>query len=146
MGRLVDAVKKPHEGALASMTDNRAKDYLQRVAKYVPGEVIAAYLAINGFLISVPQEARIVLLLINFFACLVLTPIYLAQMAEANQPKCTHLIVATVAFVVWAYTVSGDSGIFGMSVLNWYNSGVASALLVLFSLISGVIVPKFPEE
>ena len=109
-------------------------DTATKVAKLVPAELITAYTALIGFAANA-GSARVWCSVGAFVLCLVLTPIYLNKMADAGKPKMAHLIVSSVAFVVWAYFISGQQ-ILGQ---NWYNSGIASMILLGFSLVTAVI-------
>lgn len=122
-------------GVPAEPPDN----YPERVAKYIPGEVVALYVGAAGVLKTVgAEDASLVLVLywVFFGLGLVLTPIYLARMAKAGEPKWVHLIVSTVAFVVWAYALGGLPELMG-----WYRPWIGSLALLAFSGISGAIKP-----
>ncbi len=139
--QVASASSAPAAGASAS-----AKGWMERVAKYVPSEVVAAYLALVGFIPGAPADARSGLAIGTFVLCWILTPIYLNGMAPADHPKMKHIGVSTIAFPVWAYAAGGDNGIFGPLALNWYNVAIASMILVAFSAISGAFVPKHGEK
>jgi hypothetical protein len=108
--------------------------YLEKVAKLVLTEVVVGYVTLIGLVPLITVTGQVWLYLVAFVLGLVLTPLYLNYQAEAGRPKKTHLIVSTIAFVVWAYAVSGPT-----TVPGWYNPAAASFVLVAFSLISGVI-------
>lgn len=110
------------------------QDYFEKVAKLVPSEVIAGYLAMSGFVPDISDEdSQSTLFRVIFFFCLVLTPLYLNYMAEAGRPRVIHLVVSSIGFVVWAVATTGDNLITG------YEAAYGSILLVAFSLISGII-------
>ncbi|MDT0676981.1 hypothetical protein [Autumnicola musiva] len=116
----------------------RVKSYLEKVSSLVPAEIIAGYLAMLGFLEK--EEGSVIvekqgLLIGIFFFCLILTPLYLNFQAEAGKPKIMHLVLSSLAFIIWAYVTSGEkfSGIY-------YDADVASISLIAFSLVS-VLVP-----
>jgi hypothetical protein len=117
-----------------------ADGYFARVAKYIPGEIVALYIGAAGILKTVGKEdARLVPPVYwgIFLICLVLTPIYLSRTALKGQPKRIHLIVSTVAFVVWAYALGGLPDL-----MSWYRSWLGSLGLLAFSAISGAIEPS----
>ncbi len=109
-------------------------DTAAKVAKLVPAELITGYTALLGFAANA-GSAQFWCSVAAFAVCLILTPIYLNTMADPNKPKAMHLIVSTVAFVVWAYFISGQQ-ILGP---HWYNPPIASMILLIFSLITAVI-------
>lgn len=117
-----------------------ASAYLEKVAKLIPGEVVAAYIAILGIVASeTDAHSRTITLWIVFVACLVATPIYLYFQAVANKPKWVHLFLSSVGFAVWAFAVSGNE-LVGPPI---YTPQTGSIVLILFSLISGAIPLKY---
>jgi len=136
MGRLVQA--KPADARLFSTTvRDPGKEYLERVSRYIPGEIIAAYLAGIAAVSSAPDAGlRVVLYWVLFLGCLVLTPIYLRYMAVEQEPRRLHMLVGSVGFCVWAYSLGGL-----FRELSIYQAAIASILLIFFSLVSGLIAP-----
>jgi len=116
------------------------KGYLEKVAKLVPSEVLAAYMTMIGLVSSIrkiPEMHHFWIYIGIFLICIPITIWYLHFQAEKDKPKITHIIVSTFAFVIWAYAISGH--------VVWpqvYDTGIASIVLVLFSLISGKIPLK----
>lgn len=112
-----------------------SSEYFEKVAKLVPAELIAGYVALIGFVPLIRNSNLHPWFFgASFLLCLVLTPIYLNSQAEKGRPKRNHLVVSTVAFVFWAYAVSGST--------TWpaiHDPAIASILLVAFSLVSGRI-------
>jgi hypothetical protein len=114
---------------------NAAKDYLEKVAKLIPSEVLAVYLGLIGWVPAVRFAVSKTWLYAGvFLVCLVLTPLYLSAMADKNKPKRIHLIVSTIAFPIWAYSVSG-----GSVIPRAYDPAVAGMLTLIFTAISGLI-------
>lgn len=114
---------------------NPAKDYLEKVAKLIPSEVLAVYLGLIGWVPAVRFAVSKTWLYAGvFLLCLVLTPLYLSAMADKNKPKRIHLIVSTIAFPIWAYSVSG-----GSVIPRAYDPAVAGMLTLIFTAISGLI-------
>jgi hypothetical protein len=141
MARLVRPRAVNLDGSLAGADENPVKAYFERVALYVPSEIVAAYITVLGLISSTPPRAQGPIAVAIFVLCLILTPVYLSRFAAPNEPRATQLIVSTLAFIIWAYAVGADNGLFGNDILNWYNGAIASILLVVFTLISGAIVP-----
>jgi hypothetical protein len=116
--------------------------YLDRVGKYVPVEVVAAYLALNG-LFPTP-DSRSVLWMRGFFAlCWALTPIYVWRLSQGTPPKPWRIQAAmsSVAFPIWAFAIGGIA-FQGLDVPK----AVASALLIVFSLVAGLVQPSPPTR
>lgn len=115
--------------------ESKLNRYLEKVAKLVPSEIIAGYLAMVGFVpqIGIPEIHQTIFYVI-FFLCLVLTPVYLNRQSQKGKPKKIHLIVSTLAFIIWAYVTTGNT-----LIPDYYDAALGSIALIAFSLISGVI-------
>jgi hypothetical protein len=114
-------------------------DYLDKVARLIPSEIIAGYLTMIGFVGSVKNtQTQIIIAWVVFAIGLILTPLYLNKVAEADKPKRNHLILSTVAFLVWAYVTTGKQLLETISP-DIFDQAVASIVLVAFSLVSAVI-------
>jgi hypothetical protein len=119
----------------AGTPQSTTKEYLEKIAKLVPSEVLALYLALVGWVPAVkPAISKSWLYAGCFVVCLVLTPLYLSKMADKGKPKRRHLVISTLAFGVWAYSVSGANVI-----PNWYDPALAGMATLLFTGISGLI-------
>lgn len=140
--RIVQEVEVPtgaghFMGGKASRPSKSAtKEYLERVAKYVPAEVVAAYLAGNGIAADSSQAKW--LLPTIFAACAIATPFYITSFCRTRMERLVNSCMATIAFFVWAYATGG--GLF--KYLELYNGPAASVALIIFSLLSGIVEPK----
>jgi hypothetical protein len=113
-------------------------DYLNKVATLVPAEIIAGYLTMFGLVSSIRNiGTQIIFYWIVFAAGVILTPFYMNQVATVNKPKIIHIIISTLAFVVWAYVTTGK--VLSETIAFSFDQAVASILLILFSLISSLI-------
>jgi ACR3 family arsenite efflux pump ArsB len=117
----------------------KPEEYLGRLVKYIPAEIVAIYLAATGFVPAV-DESRQTWLWIIFAACAVLTPIYFylatRDKEKGNRPLVIQVVLATVAFPVWVFAVGGP-----FAALAWYKSYVASIILIFVTSIFGKIKP-----
>ncbi|MDR4469851.1 MAG: hypothetical protein MRJ68_16400 [Nitrospira sp.] len=116
------------------------KEYFDRVAKYIPAEVIAAYISANG-LATLSQNPGTLFTLI-FVVCVVCTPVYITRFTSTRKEAWTNGVMAVVAFIVWAYATGGGL----IRYLDWYDAPTASVILVLFTLVSGAVVPVARQE
>lgn len=137
MGRLVTAKPRGAE----SFADKDKDDYLERVVKYIPAEIVAAYVAVQNILdtqgCKVPQSWWYGLYLIF----VVLTPAYLYTRRTKGEPYMLHLAIATAAFVIWSYALTNCAK-FGVFSLEMYDAKLAAVALIMFSLIAGILQPK----
>jgi hypothetical protein len=135
MSRLYYA-KPPNQANLASGDQqSAAKDYLEKISKLIPSEVLALWLGLVGLIPAVELPISKPWLYAGAFVlCLILTPFYLSAMADKGKPKLVHLIVSTIAFPFWAYSISGASVI-----PKQYSPALAGMLILIFTAISGLI-------
>ena len=131
--RVVAGVGRLSSGAGGKIDVN---EWLERTAKYVPSEVIAAYVAAEGFAESAVGQRRVIWHGVIFFVCLLITPFYLARFASTAKAKWINAVVASVSFVIWSYSV----GHFFRDI-SWYDATGAPILLVLWTLVTGKIQP-----
>ena len=154
--RGVDAVK----GATASEGGGNDDKYGDRLAKYVPAESIAAFLAANTIILAIygvqldgtvtkPGDGMaFVASLISFLAILVLTPVYLwsrrEKPASPDQPAPpwkVNTAISTFAFLVWAYGLGG-----AFFVLSGVYSPIIAALLPILATFGLAAVKVEPPK
>jgi hypothetical protein len=131
--------------ATASPGDN----YLERIAKYVPGEVLAFFIFINVILeqavkaggktammagvpvTTVAQGALVV--------GLILTPLFIWYVREEGDAWLTNAFVSTLAFPFWAYALGA------VAFDDHWDGNLAAILLATFTVVSGLIAPRTPR-
>lgn len=146
MSRLVlpknQAIQKAKGGSDSSGKDS-LQDYLERVAKYVPAEIIAVYSLFLGVITLTTGDKYQWLSLIAFTFCAVLTPFYLKKFARPGDKILTHQVIAFFAFLVWAYAFSANEGYFSATKgIGWYDPTIAFFSLIGFSFLTGFLIPK----
>lgn len=110
--------------------------YSTRVLKYIPAEVVAVYIAVQGAINQAdPTPTGATLLLIAFGILLVLTPVYLWRVAHVT--KTLQLVIATVSFAVWVFSLGGP-----FAFLPWYQAIYGAVLLPLYTFAVGIIIPN----
>lgn len=117
-------------------------DYAERVAKYIPAEIVALYLGILN-LIQGSQVAGLSNLQGLVVAILaVLTPIYFLKLVpdpNATVPeRRQHAVVASVAFVLWAWALGGP--LFQGCGPVWELA--AGIFILIFQFVVGFLPPK----
>jgi hypothetical protein len=123
-----------------------ADNYLERITKYVPGEVLAFFIFNNVFLeqavktggkgaamagVPVTTVAQVVLVV-----GLVLTPLFVWYVREAGDAWVTNAFVSTLAFPFWAYALGG------VAFEDHWDGNLAALLLATFTVMSGLISPR----
>jgi hypothetical protein len=121
--------------------DNRTASYFEKLIKYIPGELVAAYLALDGILREELMGDPISMWLYwgVFIALLVLTPLYVKYRPsqEAKEQSIRyHCCAATVAFAVWVFALGGPFAVTWPSI---YRPVYGSLLLIVTTLIIPVI-------
>jgi hypothetical protein len=106
--------------------------YLAKVVKYIPGEIVAAYVAAAAALEqagdSIPLETVLWIVSIVLF---VLAPIWILIAArEPNMPAPVfQAVVAPIAFVAWVFALGGP-----FAFQAWYQP-VYGTLVIIFVTI-----------
>ncbi len=108
--------------------------YFEKLLAYIPSELVAAYLFMDGILKETALDSPSWLYWAIFGACLVLTPLYVVfRPTESTVLKCTkrfRAVTATVAIAVWIFALGGP---FAVS-FEWYRPIFGSLLLVVTTL------------
>jgi hypothetical protein len=106
------------------------KDYLERLLKMIPGEVVGAYLIGAGF---IPPPNRVALA-VWAAICLILVVIVrvygTADPARQLRAQPIPVFVSAVAFVIWVYSMGGPFEKFGLHI-----SYVGSLAVLLWSFL-----------
>ena len=139
--------------------------YLERVVKYIPAEVVAFFIFVNSILgdaidkamgIATPEKFPQLLSnaldtskmagmsvwtisWIMVFLCLVLSPMYLLTQRDPDDPQerlGLNATMAVLAFPVWAYAVDA------VAFRPWHDGALASIVLAAFSIVSGAVSPQ----
>jgi hypothetical protein len=120
----------------------KIKDYGERVAKYVPAEVLAFYTGIVQLILTKDGDIHATFRIWTFAVfglfSWVFTPIWLGRFTKDQRVKRYNQILGTIAFGVWAYAY--PAGWFKEMGLN--DPVIAGILLLTFTLISGFMQPR----
>lgn len=117
--------------------------YLDKIVKYVPADVIAAWTAVVAIIKGATGIPSGTVLLICCVVGLVVTYWWTLKSTEtAGQPPATkQCIVATIAFLVWVLAL-GDLNVPLAELLKpvfAWNEVYPKLLLIAFTLVSGKI-------
>jgi len=114
-------------------------DYLGRLAKYIPAEIVGLYLATSGSVQPAnggkPRYSALwVVFLINFL----LVPIYFwfATSRGDKKPLWSQVVLASISFPVWVFAIGGPFTCFG-----WYQSWIGSITLTFVTVAIGFYKP-----
>jgi hypothetical protein len=131
---------------------------LARIAKYVPVEIVGAFLAIRGVLPAQGEQSALPpwLEIAIYAALVVLTPLYLQKFGGDVSHKAEQIAIATISFAIWSYAIGGTffwgaiarlaypaAHPLALDKVVW--APLASALVVLWALAAGLFQPNKPE-
>jgi hypothetical protein len=159
MGRLVRKPKLPEaEPQQASdfggMFQSRARpaatgaagdDYLTRMVKYIPAEIVGCSMLVNSILAQAMVAGGGTASMAGFSVTsiavgallvgLLLTPLFCWYVREDGDAWLTNAIVSTIAFPFWAYLM-------GAVAFDKFHDGNLAAILILtFTAVSGLVAP-----
>ncbi|NNM72071.1 hypothetical protein [Enterovirga aerilata] len=139
--------------AAASVEDQPADDYSSRLVKYIPAESVAFFACVDKLIAShfgigntasttaATSSGAFALSLIVFLLGLVGTPLYLWRRRLPRQPWMLNAGIATIAFVLWAYTLGGSLFL----LLGWYQVFLAGLFAPIFTFVAGFFEPAPPK-
>ncbi|MBB3348347.1 hypothetical protein [Sphingomonas sp. BK069] len=109
--------------------------YVERLVKYIPPDVIAAYVTIEGMIAAAENSRdKAPLSWAVFVIILIACPLYLRR---SGVIKPLQLILSTLAFAVWAFAYNGPP--FSLLQLSPIYGAV---LLTLTTFLIPIIVPE----
>ncbi len=139
MGRRIETGARPGAQPLAAHDPPVADDYLGRLVKYVPAEIIALYLTVAGIIPPDPTgRPRATVLWVVFFGCLVLVPVFtwVATTRHGRPPLTAQVVISTLAFPIWVFAIGGP-----FASLAWYQPWIASVVLAFATTLMGLYQP-----
>lgn len=134
--------RPPGTGSFAS-DENQQKKRIEKIAKLIPTEIIAGYMPLIGLVSLVKFDIlKPWLYIIIFISCWIVIPFYIRWQGKDNldkntqepRPWKTHATISTIAFLFWAYSISGS-----ILVPDFYDIALANIFLGLFTIITGWI-------
>jgi uncharacterized membrane protein len=136
MGRRIVSQSLQSSGAEISVDQ-----YFDRLLKYIPGDIVGAWVAAQGLIKSATDSPQVMLMWLTFFVGTVLTAVWtLKQTTEPRkQPAITQMLISTFAFIVWVIALGGP-----FESLSEYQPVYGSLLLIFYTLLIAIVVP--PEK
>jgi hypothetical protein len=156
MGRLVRKPQLPNpemhfeglEDVIASMPAKGAlggDNYLERMVKYIPGEVIGFSMLINAILeqalLSGGNGAAMAGFPVTGIATgaliigCALTPLFCWYVREDGDAWVLNAVVSTVAYPFWAYLMGA------VAFAKFHDGNLAVILVLTFTVVSGLVSP-----
>jgi len=121
--------------------DKGIDTYFDRVVKYIPVEIVSAWVAAKGLVQAADVAAKDTVMWICFAVGSVFT--ILTILKQTGQPGKPHawgqIAISTLAFVIWTVALGEPfTSLLGTNQQALYGS----LLLIFFTLGAGFIVPK----
>jgi len=121
-------------------TVKSADDYMSRVLKHIPSEIVMAYIAIDGVLRSSynpnvwSDRQMLEKLLWGTLAILTfLTPLWLWRVMGVR--RLIQLLISTISVPVWLFALGGP-----FKLQAWYEPAFGAIVLPLYTLILPIII------
>lgn len=121
-------------------------NYLERIAKYVPGEVLAFFIFINAILDQAARTggaaasmAGIPVATVaqgSLVVCMILVPLFVWYVREKGDAWLTNAFISTLAFPFWAYALGATA------FSDHWDGNLAAILLATFTVVSGLVSPR----
>jgi len=138
MSRRVRVSPSKAQAATGAGAPSEAIDtYFDKVVKFIPADIVAAWVAVAGLVAGAPDIPRETILWIAFGIGLILTAWWTWKQASApgRRPPVTQAIISTGAFAVWVFALGGPfQHVPGQRVYG-------SLLLILYTLVAALINP-----
>jgi hypothetical protein len=135
-------------GGMQTQKVQSVDNFLERIAKYVPAEVIAFFIFINAILDQAVKTGGpgatmagfpvMYVALLALIGAIVLTPLFVWYVREEGDAWIINACVSTLAFPFWAYAIGA------IAFADYRDGNLAAILLVTFTVVSGFIAPRTP--
>ena len=94
--------------------DDRGSNYLERLTKLIPGEVVALY--VGGSALIEPDRHWLLLIwsLVGLVALVALRTVGTRDPATGKGPQWTAITLSIISYAIWIYTLGGPFAAFGI--------------------------------
>lgn len=115
-------------------------DYLGRLLKYIPAELVGLYLAARGVVPATATDLDTTLWIVALVTW-ILVPVYLYVVTSrgGQKPLFWQITLGTIAFPVWVFSIGGHP----VTSIKWYakHEFVGSLVLMFVTVIFGLKQP-----
>ena len=135
MGRRIVTMQRDAAGG-----DVNIDTYFDKLIKYIPADIVAAWTAVTGLIASATgDEPQDTLLWIAFVFGLVLTAAWTFRQTSVpdKPPAVTQIVISTIAFGVWVFALGGP-----FTFTGWYSPLYGSLLLIGYTLAVPLVSPS----
>jgi hypothetical protein len=112
--------------------------YFDKLLKYIPGDIIAAWIAASGLIAGASDTPQSAVLWVAFLILLVLSFFWTLRLtAMPNKPPAiTQSALSSVSFLVWVFALGGP-----FATLSFYRPVYGSLVLILYTVVVPLINP-----
>ncbi len=111
-------------------------DYLTKLIKYIPSEIIALYITLFGIATTAKTEIPFELITwLIFLIGVIGTLLYLWRIAKVTN--WLQLSISTISFVIWAFALGGP-----FANLSWYHPVYGALILPVYTFFIPIVVGK----
>lgn len=125
-----------HSGTIAASEQAESQDdFSTALLKYIPGEIVAAFVLVNGVMGN--AKAATWAYWAVFAALSAATPLYLWRVTQepGTSLPIRQLVSSTIAFGVWVFALGGP-----FSQYTWYASWYGAVLLPIYSVFIPIVM------
>ncbi len=121
----------------------RVDGYFDRIIKSIPGDIVAGWTAVLGLFGATPgvvagiSTTNILWILWALLTVITFFWTYRQTRLPGAQPAWTQVFISTFAFVVWVLALGAP-----FNTLGFYDSRLAAAVLIVFTLAAGALQPR----
>ena len=143
-GIVAQAAPEPNATPPASGPPSTSDDYMAKLLKYVPPQIVGAYLFIEGVLKAAVgtsnRDGLRLALGILFIVGGLATVAFVARVL--NVVRWKQRLVTLLAYAVWVFALGGIFGTF-----SWWQAAWGSLALAAFAILVVIIkMPPLPEQ
>ncbi len=137
MGRRI-VIESKREGLKLEKEEKLYDNYLTKLLKLIPAEIITLYITLSTILDSSKDTTKGIEFAV-FFIVLLLTPIYIYLITKDKNKKTPwkQIIVSTFSFLVWVFALGGPFIYF-----KWYKKLYGALLLPIYTFLIPLIFKK----
>ncbi len=111
-------------------------DYLTKILKYIPAEVVALYVTLYNIAYAARADIPFTLIVwIIFGIGIIGTVLYLLRVAKVND--WSQITVSTIAFVVWVFALGGP-----FSHCAWYQPAYGALILPIYTFFMPIMISR----
>ncbi len=136
---------QPGPRATPAIAPVAGDDYLTRMAKYVPAEVLGFFMIVNGILAQAVAAGGDSATMAGFSVSgiavsalivgVILTPLFCWYVREDGDAWVVNAVVSTAAFPFWSYLMGA------VAFSKFHDGNLAVILILTFTAVSGLVAP-----